>query len=291
MEGHFTADWLALREPVDHRSRAASLLTPLAYWWNARRASRVVDLGSGTGSNLRYLAPHLRGRQHWRLVDRDARLLAQAVRLGAGGLADSARIEAVRGELAHEGLEEASRADLVTASALLDLVSAGWLEQLVETCVAARAAVLFALTWDGMVEWQGLGGATRDPANARMPRGDDTLDDAFIWDAVREHQRRDKGLGPALGPAAGRAAKQAFATAGYHTELTGSPWVLGPYPTFGERSLALALIEGWERTAVKQRPTEAQRVRVWRKNKSGAVRAGMFRLCVGHVDLLALPSP
>ena len=286
----FTVDWLALREPVDHRSRAAAFLGPLAEWWHARGASWVVDLGSGTGSNLRYLAPHLGSRQYWRLIDRDERLLERAVHLGTGGLADGVHIEAVRGELAREGLEEASRADLVTASALLDLVSPVWLERLVETCVAARAAVLFALTWDGVIEWQGVGGGTRDPEIARPPPVDDAREDAFIRDAVREHQRRDKGLGPALGPAAGRAAEQAFAAAGYRTELAGSPWVLGPSPTFGERSLALALIEGWERAAVEQHPAEARRARAWGKQRSRTVRTELFRLVVGHVDLLALPS-
>ena len=57
----FTLDWLALREPVDHRSRSELALAGLRDWWRARRASRVVDLGCGTGSNLRYLAPRLAG--------------------------------------------------------------------------------------------------------------------------------------------------------------------------------------------------------------------------------------
>lgn len=291
MGERFTIDWLALREPVDHRSRAADLLAPLGSWWRARRASRVVDLGSGAGSNLRYLAPYLGGGQHWRLVDRDARLLERAVHLGTGGLADRVRIEAVQGELIREGLEEASRADLVTASALLDLVSRTWIERLVKTCVDARAAVLFALTWDGVIQWQSLGGSTRDRKVARPPLAADARDDEFVWDAVREHQRRDKGLGPSLGPAAGRTAEQAFATAGYRTELTGSPWVVGPSPTFEERSLALALIKGWEHAAVEQHPAEARRVRAWRTRKSRAARTERFRLVIGHVDLLALPPP
>ena len=77
-EETFTADWLALREPVDHRSRAADLVAPVAEWWGSRPGQRVLDLGSGTGSNLRYLAPRLPGEQAWTLVDRDAALLEQA---------------------------------------------------------------------------------------------------------------------------------------------------------------------------------------------------------------------
>ena len=59
MSETFTADWLALREPVDHRSRADDLLNVLGTWWETAGGSRIADLGSGTGSNLRYLAPRL----------------------------------------------------------------------------------------------------------------------------------------------------------------------------------------------------------------------------------------
>ncbi len=93
-----TLDWLALREPVDHRSRAADLVAPLAEWWGSRPVQRVLDLGSGTGSNLRYLAPRLAGEQEWTLVDRDAALLDQATG-AAVAVAGVARVKCVPGEL------------------------------------------------------------------------------------------------------------------------------------------------------------------------------------------------
>ncbi len=62
-------DWLAVREPADHAARDAGLVAPLA------RALpphvRAVDLGCGTGSNLRALGPHLGPAQDWVLVDHD----------------------------------------------------------------------------------------------------------------------------------------------------------------------------------------------------------------------------
>ena len=48
------------------------------------------------------------------------------------------------------------------------------------------AAALLALTWDGTMTWD-----------------DPDPDDALVAEAVRSHQFRDKGMGPALGPAAG----------------------------------------------------------------------------------------
>ena len=92
MVERFTADWLALREAVDHRSRPEGLLVPLRAWWRARGASHVVDLGSGTGSNLRYLAPRLDPGQRWRLVDHDRELLRRA---GAGQVAGAEAVELI----------------------------------------------------------------------------------------------------------------------------------------------------------------------------------------------------
>ena len=265
-EETFTADWLALREPVDHRSRAADLVAPLAEWWGSRPVQRVLDLGSGTGSNLRYLAPRLVGEQEWTLVDRDAALLGRATG-EAVAVPGVARVERVTGELDREGLELVPAADLVTASSLLDLVTQEWLERLVATCRAAGNAALLTLTWDGAMTWDDA-----DP------------DDALVAKAVRSHQRRDKGMGPALGPAAGPAAERAFRAAGYYTRLRPSPWRLGA----DDASLARALIDGWGVAASEERPEDGPLIRGWAERRRAAVTT-RFGLEVGHVDLLALP--
>ena len=265
-EENFTPDWLALREPVDHRSRAADLMAPLAEWWGARPSQRVLDLGSGTGSNLRYLAPRLPGEQEWTLVDRDAALLDQATG-AAVAIAGVARVKRVPGELDREGLGLVPGADLVTASALLDLVTHQWLDQLVASCRGAGSAALLTLTWDGTMTWD-------DPDS----------DDALVAEAVRIHQLRDKGMGPALGPAAGQAAERAFRVAGYHTWLRPSPWHLGA----DDGSLARALIDGWWAAASEQRPEDAPLIRGWAERRR-VTAAPRFGLEVGHVDLLALP--
>ena len=265
-EETFTPNWLALREPVDDRSRAADLMAPLAEWWGGRPSRRVLDLGSGTGSNLRYLAPRLPGEQEWTLVDRDAALLDRA-RGAAVAVAGVTRVKRVRGELDREGLELVPGADLVTASALLDLVTYQWLEQLVATCRAAGNAALLTLTWDGTMTWD-----------------DPDPDDALVAEAVRSHQLRDKGMGPALGPAAGLAAERAFRAAGYDTRHRPSPWRLGT----ADGSLARALIDGWGAAASEQRPKDAPLIRGWAERRRTTAAPG-FGLEVGHVDLLALP--
>jgi SAM-dependent methyltransferase len=260
----FDADWLALREPVDHRSRPDALLPLLNDWWSARGASDVLDLGSGTGSNLRYLAPKLTGNQSWRLLDHDEDLLARIEAPSA-----PVSVTPLRGDLAVEGLLEIRTADLVTASALLDLASERWISELVEACSAAGCAALFSLSYDGTIEWSDTHG-----------------DDELVRSAVNAHQHGDKGLGSALGPDAAAFAANAYQDVGYRTWVRSSPWRLGPVYI----ELALALIEGWKGAAEEQRPERVDEIGAWAHRRTGSIMDRAVSLTVGHLDLLALPA-
>jgi SAM-dependent methyltransferase len=253
----FTADWLALREPADALARAGTLVAP-----HGAGTRRVLDLGAGTGANLRYLAPRLGGRQEWLAVDADAALLgALASRAAPPGI----EVRTRRLDLARDlGVLPLGRFDLVTAAALLDLVSAAWLEALAARCATARADVLFALTYDGRIEWSPADGA-----------------DARVRELVNAHQRTDKGFGPALGPAAAEAARRAFASQGYRMRGARSDWVLGP----DSRALQAALVDGWAEAALELLPGEAATLAAWRRRRHAHLAAGASRLHVGHVDL------
>jgi len=106
----FSAEWLARREPHDAAARATELAGLLRTSSSATRngeparASRaIVDLGAGSGANLRWLAARLGGEQAWLLVDHDAGLLAAAenalLRWGTAHGASSVRGPAHDGEL------------------------------------------------------------------------------------------------------------------------------------------------------------------------------------------------
>ena len=273
----FDADWLALREPVDHRSRAEALLVPLCDAWRAHGWSRVLDLGSGTGSNVRYLTTRLPVGQEWVLVDHDSHHVAALRRATTPTSVRSLTI--VPGDLVHEGLAAIPHVDLVTASALLDLGSEDWLRRVVDACAATNRGAFFALSYDGEIRWGGGGG----PA---APGGEDP-DDALVRAAVNAHQTGDKGLGAALGPAAGPCAERLFRSAGYLTREVPSPWRLGA----ADVPLVHRLINGWAAAATEARPDLVGRIRVWADRRRATAANGRFTLNVGHRDLLALPPP
>jgi hypothetical protein len=277
----FDAGWLTLREPVDHRSRADDLAERLAAWWEARGASKVLDLGSGTGSNLRYLSGRLPGPQTWTLLDHDQALLAQAVAepvgaesaesaAGATGASGAVDVTTMVGDLMEEGLAEVPHSHLVTASALLDLASEEWVEALAEACVSAGCGALFALTYDGSVSWS--------------PSVD--AFDEQIRSAINAHQGRDKGMGRALGPGAAACTVDAFRRRGYDTFTSASPWRLSR----GDEVLALALLEGWRDAALEERPDQNDAIHAWAELRTADLQKTDFHLAVGHVDLLAVPA-
>ena len=102
----FDADWLTLREAADRRARDETLPERLCAAWRRRGWSRVVDLGSGTGANLRYLAPRLPSGQRWTLVDHDPRHLDRLRRLEPPPEVDAV---AAGSREAHQGLDLVGR--------------------------------------------------------------------------------------------------------------------------------------------------------------------------------------
>ncbi|MBA3598428.1 MAG: SAM-dependent methyltransferase [Methylibium sp.] len=301
----FTSDWLTLREPFDRAARAAAATTLDLPSCIAGRSGddgmlSAIDLACGTGANLRELAPRLGGAQRWRLIDHDPLLLnAVAPALarwasasghrfeqhgdvlhlegrGENGLAFAAAVQTLRLDLARD-LHTLPFADtqLVTASALLDLVSADWLRALIDQAGAARCALLFALNVDGRTAW--------DPTDG---------DDELVHTAFAAHQRRDKGfLGPALGGQAVEQAVQSLNTAGYRVFQPASDWIIDASQPGPSRPAAAALqramIEGMAAAASEQATENEAAICAWRERRLALLERS--RLRVGHTDLIAVP--
>lgn len=279
MSEGFSAEWLALREPADHAARDPGLAAAAAAALGEKRVQRVVDLGCGAGSNLRGFAPKLGPRQHWTLVDYDPRLLA-AARAALSRWADRATAEGDALVLEKSGrrIEVAFRqadlaadpaaplageVDLVTAAALFDLVSQGWLERFSDALAARRLPLYTVLIYDGIERWS--------PAHPA---------DAAALAAFHAHQAGDKGFGPALGPQATPAFEAALARRGYRVRRAKSPWRLGR----AEAALIEALADGAAGALAetgRMAPADVESRRRAHRVASACE--------IGHEDLLATP--
>jgi hypothetical protein len=262
----FSADWLALREPYDGRARNRDVLDSVATAAAAGDAVAVVDLACGIGSTLRAVAPRLPPRQDWRLVDNDLSLLARAA---AGKAIPGIAVTRIPVDLARD-LEAAldGRVSLVTASALLDLVSAEWLDRLVTEVAARHLPFYAALNYDGRVSF--------DPA--------DPLDAAVIA-AVNLHQQTDKGFGPALGPGAAEAAIKRFQAADYAVVHGGSDWHLLPR----DREIQRDMLAGWAGAAREVGAVSLPDAAAWLTRRRDLLAARRSTVKVGHVDIFARP--
>ncbi|WP_237321086.1 SAM-dependent methyltransferase [Streptomyces sp. JJ36] len=294
----YAPDWLALREPADAAARAAALLAPLRRHL-ARQTGRrgpagpqarrpagrrapastapeaapllIRDLGSGTGSLGRWLAPRLPGPQHWILHDHDTALLDRAAARKPAAAADGGPVTLTTeaGDLARLTAGDLHGTSLVTASALLDLLTLEEVEHLAASCAGARCPALLTLSVAGRVEL-----TPEEPL------------DTVLTAAFNAHQRRADPEGRRLlGPDAVEAACTAFRRHGMTVRLHASPWRLGS----GQAALAAEWLKGWTGAAADQRPDLAQRADAALRRRLDACAAGALRVVVHHHDLLALP--
>ena len=262
----FSTAWLELREPHDRRARNAAVLDAVAAAFAKHSSVSITDLACGLGSTLRALSPRLPARQNWRLADNDLSLLARTPQSSPPRL----HVTTMPVDLDRD-LEAAldGPADLITTSALLDLVSDAWLTRLAVEAAARRLPVYAALSYDGRVE---------------MTPGDAA--DAAIVGALNRHQRTDKGFGPALGPDAATAAPEGFARVGYEVMQGVSDWVFGP----GDREIQLETLTGWATAAREIGTVPLPDVVGWLGRRRELVAAGRSTIRVGHVDFFARPT-
>ncbi len=256
-----SAEWLLLREPADAAARSVEVAERLALHFAAGGPLVVPDLGGGSGSMGRWLAPRLPGRQHWVVHDRDADLLRLAVAGAPRPAADGSAVtvEARRSDITRLTPHDLAGADLVTASALLDLLTADELVHMLRAC--AGRPLLLALTVTGRV--------TLSPA--------DPLDGP-IGAAFNAHQRRGGLLGP-----------DAVATAvddlGAKVLVRPSPWRLDA----SHAALAAEWLDIWVGAACEQEPALAAEAAAYMDQRLDKAAAGELAVTVDHADVVVLP--
>ena len=289
----FTSEWLALREPVDHRSRntklLASVITYLKHLELTRAGEiRIVDLGCGSGSNLRALAPAFNDVQAWTLVDSDPALLLAAQTALLKWCDDST---AIQNDLSASGngsltqtlvlfknkkkisvnfqcadlskdvhLPIMATADLVTAAAFFDLTSEDWLQKF---CAALSKPLYATLSYNGEESWQ-----PEEPS------------DASVLKAFHIHQTTDKGFGAAAGPSASNLLVKFLSDRAFNVAVADSPWVMDEHDRPLIEQLALGTANAVKETVLI--PVET--VDLWLQSKRHAGKC-----VIGHTDIFANP--
>ena len=269
--------WLALREPADAAARASDLVDQVRRRLPAAGRHVVHDLGGGTGAIGRWLAPRLPGPQRWVvhgpdavLTDQPNYLLTVAAGHLPGAAADGATVtvETALSDVTRLDPVDLSDASLVTASALLDLLTGDELSGLVTLCAGTGCPVLLTLSVVGRV-----GLTPADPLDARV---------AAAFDA---HQRRPTEGGRLLGPDAVAVAVDELGRLGAEVVVRRSPWRLGA----AQADLAAAWFTGWVGAACEQQSDLVAETRTYAPRRLAEAAAGRLAVTVDHADLLVLP--
>lgn len=259
----FSVPWLDLREPADRVARDMALVRQLAAHLDTKGDARLLDIGCGSGSTWRALAPLLPPQARWTLLDHDAALLAEAERrIGNAVVFRAQDLNAVEA-LPLDGV------DVVTASALFDLCSLPFCERLLRRLAVNGCGLYAALTYDGRIDWT-------------HPH---PLDVQVVADFNR-HQTGDKGFGPALGPRAVAVLAELAQACGFAVQVAASPWRMGP----GEAALQAAFLDGFRQPLLDIGSLAASRIEEWLAFRQAQIPLPGSLCVVGHADLLALPA-
>jgi hypothetical protein len=260
--------WLALREAADAAARAPELAMAVRRRLARGRRAVIHDLGTGTGAMGRWLASRLPGPQHWVMYDRDADLLERA----AAGMVDTAAdgapvtVETRQRDITRLTADDLDGASLITASALLDMLSGDELDSVVAACADAGCPTLLTISVTGRVEF-----TSPDPL------------DEEIAEAFNAHQRRTLDGRRLLGPDAVDAAVKAFDRRGISVLIRSSPWRLGP----DQAALTAEWFRQWLAAAIEQRPKLAGKAAGYAACRLADAAAGRLGVVVDHSDLLA----
>lgn len=266
----FSTDWLALREPYDGIARSGAPMQLLKAWSREKSELSIADLGSGTGANLRAISPHFACRQKWALLEWDPVLVEQGQLLQVGQIPNYCHVHYIACDLATD-LETAVplRVDLVTASALIDLVSEAWLDRLLDLVRSRHCALYLTLSYNGEMSWEPV-----DQFDAEAHR------------LFEEHQRRDKGMGPALGGnAAAHLIAQLRGKVG-RVQTGASDWLFGP----ADKDIQLSLLETIVRAGKEVDQGLSSALDHWLTIRRKFIEEGQSHCRVGHQDLLYLPN-
>ncbi len=285
MSEEFELDWLDAREPFDAMARNEALAEALIALLPAR--PRLLDLGAGTGSLFRWLAPRIGRAQAWTLVDQNRDMTEAAF----DTIADRAeqvglkvtfpnrrtllvhapggawRVEALIADLAEAPANlPLHNMDAVVCSALCDLVSEGWADRL---AAALRLPFYAALNVDGRARFV-----------PPMPG------DALVNAAFKRDQGRDKGFaGRALGAQAPAVLARVFAARGFAVQSAASDWQVPRQ----DSSFAAELAVGHADAAEAQDRRNAGRIEAWRQARLAQAMDRRLAVRIGHRDVLAVP--
>jgi hypothetical protein len=279
--------WLETRYAYDARARSKEIERIVLQDLASRRFLRIVDLGAGLGSNLRYYAGVFDCDQEWFCIERDGLLcreFAARLKKWAATLAWSCRPTARGVILRKDGTTVSAHLlpssflpfpaalaeydlDLAMGNAVFDLLSRRQFLHLARALADRSVPLLATLNYASM---------KFAPARAG---------DRKIVESYERHMTLPRAEGAPMGPGCVPAMERILASEGYEVLKSESPWTISRR----DHPLFRLLLQYVERSvgSIRNGVVGTADLRAWAARKKAEVRSGEVRLCVRHLDLYA----
>lgn len=221
---------------------------------------QIIDLGAGTGANQRWLAPRLPIRQRWLHLDHNP-VISRSLPMPDETVIIDESVEALSQLLAGANGD----LQLVTCSALLDVLTTEQVEAVCRAVIDNRVPAFFSLTVTGRLRLS--------PADPH---------DQPLLAAFNDHQRR---AGRA-GPDAATLTADLLRAAEFAVTTEETPWRLtaDSDPAFVDQMLEERLA-----AAVAQNPSLVASAAAWLDLRRTQLAAGLLHIELDHRDILGLP--
>ena len=281
--------WLEHRYPCDVEARNANIEKKFLEYFSQRERLRIMDAGSGTGSNFRYYFSKLPEQQEWVLLEQDAKLLEacrerltsfaqenqyQLERKTDGYLIKSGRKQAnirfLQGKLEDvKTLTDLEQLDVITANALFDLVSYEQFDAFAAQIACYQVCLMASLNYY---------------ETSFLPFS--SIDGRFLQ-YFHTHMTRPQDFGEAMGPNCTEEMLDLLAAHEMKCEQEGSQWHLKRYDTTMQHYILHFMEHAIRDLNLSEK--EIEEMESWLENKQQMSRDHQLEIIVDHSDIFAYP--
>jgi len=284
----FSLSWIKAREKYDLKYR--SNLLKEQYKKDKSFFNKIIDLGSGNGSFLRYCYTKKIIFEEMLLIDHDSKLLRNFYastynylnRTRYNILKESPtryklkKIDAIKTQNIQlmntdilKSLDIINSYDLISLSAMSDILPISFIKKLLNK-VSKNKIIYFSICFDGNIKWS---------SSHKY--------DKYILNMFNKHQEMNKSSGYVIGSKSIKLIKEYSSKKKYSFQIENSSWELKSYNE-NDKYFQKMYLDTIYKPLKKDDITDKDMLDEWRKVKLKDIESSKSKITVGHKDILIL---
>jgi hypothetical protein len=282
----FSLSWIKMREKYDLKSRSDLLLRQ--YKKDNSFFKKIIDLGSGNGSFLRYCHTKKIIFDDMTLIDYDPKLLRNFYTTTCKYLKNSGysllkelptkyklkkmdetktrNIKLINNDIS-KSFDIIDSYNLISLSAMSDILPISFIKKLLNN-VSKNKIIYLSICFSGTVDWH---------IKHKY--------DKYIVSMFNNHQEMNKGSGYAIGAKSIKLIKGHSIKKQYKVSIKDSSWKINSN-TEDDKTFQRMYLDTIYRPLKKDENTDKEMLLDWKEAKLRAIQSGRSKIIVGHKDIL-----